>query len=193
MSERARYLFLGALTAMCLGACRSKPAAPPTLAVSANTWAVVDGRTITSDDVDKAYRRMRDTSQPLSDEETLAAKLNLLNDLITQDLLLAKAQGLKIEVSDAEIDNAYAEAKKNVTEEAFQQELKRRNLTTADMRDGLRRELVTQKMIEREVGSKINVTDQDVSDFFNANRAQFNIAEEGYHLAQIVVTPVRDA
>ena len=61
------------------------------------------------------------------------------------------------------------------------------------MRDGLRHELVTQKVIEREVGSKINVTDQDVSDFFNANRAQFNIAEEGYHLAQIVITPVREA
>src|SRR5207302_10301641 len=102
-------------------------------------------------------------------------------------------KGLKIEVSDAEIDTAYGEAKKNVADDAFQQELKRRNLTTADMRDGLRRELVTQKVIEREVGSKINVTDQDVSDFFNANRAQFNIAEEGYHLAQIVVTPVRDA
>src|SRR6185436_2880121 len=28
---------------------------------------------------------------------------------------------------------------------------------------------------------------------FNANRAQFNMAEESYHLAQIVVTPVRDA
>jgi len=37
------------------------------------------------------------------------------------------------------------------------------------------------------------VSDQEVSDFFNANRAQFNVAEESYHVAQIVVTPVRDA
>ena len=42
-------------------------------------------------DVDKAYRRTRDTSQTLSDEETLTAKLTLLNDLIVQDILLAKA------------------------------------------------------------------------------------------------------
>ena len=42
------------------------------------------------------------------------------------------------------------------------------------------------------MGSKIAVTDQEVTDFFNANRAQFNMAEEAYHLAQIVVTPVRD-
>ena len=60
------------------------------------------------------------------------------------------------------------------------------------MREGLRRELLTQKVIEQEVGSKVAVTDQEVSDFFNANRAQFNVPEEGYHLAQIVVTPVRD-
>ena len=61
------------------------------------------------------------------------------------------------------------------------------------MREGLRRELLTQKVIEQEVGSKITVSDKDVTDFFNANRAQFNIAEESYHIAQIVVTPVREA
>ena len=61
------------------------------------------------------------------------------------------------------------------------------------MRDGLRRELLTQKVIEQEVGSKIAVTDAEVNDFFNANRAQFAVAEESYHIAQIVVTPVRDA
>jgi len=43
------------------------------------------------------------------------------------------------------------------------------------------------------VGSKIAVTDQEVTDAFTANRAQFNMAEESYRLAQIVVTPVPDA
>jgi len=176
-----------------LGACRTKPAAAPAPTVSPNTWAVVDGRAITRDDVEKAYRRTRDTSQPLSDEETLAAKLSVLNDLITEDILIAKAQALKVDVADSEIDNAYAEAKKNIPDEAFQQELTRRSVTAADMREGLRRDLLSQKMIEREVGSKITVTDQEISDFFNANRAQFNVAEEAYHIAQIVVTPGREA
>ena len=60
------------------------------------------------------------------------------------------------------------------------------------MREGLRRELLSQKVIAQEVGSKIVVADQDVTDFFNANRAQFNLPEEAYHIAQIVVTPIRD-
>jgi peptidyl-prolyl cis-trans isomerase SurA len=43
------------------------------------------------------------------------------------------------------------------------------------------------------VGSKIAVSDQEVTAFFNINSAQFNLPEESYHLAQIVVTPTPDA
>lgn len=161
--------------------------------VSADTWAVVDGRPITRGDVDKAYRRMQDPSQTLSEEEVLAGKLSLLNDLIVQDILLAKARALKLEVPQTELDTAYANAKKNFPDDAYQAELKRRNVTAEEMREGLRRELLTQKLIEQEVGSKIAITDQAVTDFFNASRAQFVVAEESYHIAQIVVTPVREA
>jgi parvulin-like peptidyl-prolyl isomerase len=129
----------------------------------------------------------------MSDEEALAVKLSLLNDLILQDILIAKARERKIEVPASELDNAYAEAKKNISDEAFQQELTKRGLTPADMREGLRRELLTQKVIDQEVGTKVAVTSQEVSDFFLANRSQFNLKEDAYRLAQIVVTPVRDA
>jgi peptidyl-prolyl cis-trans isomerase SurA len=40
--------------------------------------------------------------------------------------------------------------------------------------------------------AKITITDQDVSDFYNANKAQFNVAEPQYHIAQIVVTPRKE-
>jgi peptidyl-prolyl cis-trans isomerase SurA len=173
-------------------ACRSTPPSPAAT-VTADTWAVVDGRAIRRDDVEKAYRRMRDPSQGLSDEEVLAAKLSLLNDLIVQDILLAKAALLKIELPQKDLDAAYDAAKKNLTDEAFQQELTRRSLTPADMREGLRRELLSQKVIDQEVGSKIAVTEKEITDFFSANRAQFNVAEDSYHIAQIVVTPVREA
>jgi peptidyl-prolyl cis-trans isomerase SurA len=189
-----RKLLLSALVALCLlVACRSKPGTPVSApAVSADTWAVVDGRKITQEDVEKAYRRTRNESQTLSSEETLTNELSLLNDLIVQDILIAKAGVLKLEVPANELDTAFNNKKKNITDEAFQQELSRRKLTAADMRDGVRRELLVQKVIDQEVGSKIAVTDQEVTDFFNANRAQFNVAEEAYHIAQIVVTPVRD-
>jgi peptidyl-prolyl cis-trans isomerase SurA len=181
-----------ALAAACvIGGCRSTPETPAAT-VSPDTWAVVDGQQIMRDDVDKAYRRSRDTSQILSEEETLTAKLEVLTNLIVQEILLAKARALKLDVAQGELDTAYANASKNIAEDAFQQELTRRSLTPADMREGLRRELLTQKVIAQEVGSKIAVSEQEVSDFFTANRARFNVAEESYRIAQIVVTPGRD-
>jgi len=188
-----RKLLLTALVLIgCSLACRATPAAPAK-EVSADTWAVVDGREIKKADVDKAYQRAKDSSQVLAGDEEMTAKLSLLNDLIVQDILLAKATTLKVEVPQTDVDAAYSNASKNIADAEFQQELSRRGLTPADIRDGLRRELLAEKVITQEVSSKIAVSEQDIQDFFNANRAQFNVAEEAYHVAQIVVTPVRDA
>jgi peptidyl-prolyl cis-trans isomerase SurA len=187
--SRPVLLLLLALAGMA-GACQGKPAAPP---VSADAWAVVNGREITREDVEKAYRRNLQGPPPASDEETATAKLEVLDQLIVQDLLLAKAREAKIEVPDTELDAAYAEARKGITDEAFAQELARRNLTAADMRDGLRRDMLVQKLSEREVTSKVAVTDQEIAAYFEANRAQFNRTEDAYRIAQIVITPVRDA
>src|SRR5262245_45422126 len=188
-----RLLLWLAVLAASSAACGRSPAAPATPPVSPDTWAVVDGREITRSQVENAYRRIRDPLQTPSFEEDMTAKLSLLNELVIQDLLLAKAGALKVELPESELDTAFANAQKNLPAETFQQELTRRGLSTADMREGLRRELLAQKVIEREIGSKISVTDKDIGDFYAANRAQFNVAEDSYHLAQIVVTPVRDA
>lgn len=178
------------------GACQSQPqqqvaAAPPP--VSADVWAVVDGREIRREEVEKAYRRTVPQNQPISEEEALTAKLNLLDQMIIEDIMLAKARELNIQLPDADVDTAYNEGRKNIPEEAFNKELAARNLTAADMREGVRRDLIAQKVIEREVGSKVAVTDQDVNAFFQANKAQFNLAEDAYRIAQIVITPTRDA
>jgi peptidyl-prolyl cis-trans isomerase SurA len=190
MPRSLPVLVLMLIIAGLAGACQSKPAAPP---VSANAWAVVNGREITRDDVEKAFRRNTQTPQPPSEEEAAAAKLEVLDSLIIQDLLLAKARELKVELPDSELDTAYLEARKNIPDERFAEELAKRNLTPADMREGLRRDLLVQKLLDREVSSKVTVTDQDVTAFFEANRAQFNRTEDAYRIAQIVVTPVRDA
>jgi peptidyl-prolyl cis-trans isomerase SurA len=180
----------GALAAaLVASACGSTPSEP---AVTADTWAIVDGRPITKDATEKAFRRTRDPNETLSAEEAIAAKLTVLDDLILQDLLVAKATTLKIEVPAAELDTAFTNARGNLNDEQFKQELTRRNLTEADVRDGLRRQLLAEKVVEQEVSKQIAVGDPDVTRFFEANRAQFNLAEEAYHIAQIVITPQRD-
>lgn len=130
---------------------------------------------------------------PMSDEEATVAKLNLLDQLISQDVLLARATELQIVLPDSELDAAYAEEKQNIPDDAFDRELAARNLTPEDVREALRRDLIARKVIEREVLSKITVSDQDINRFYETNKAQFNLAEESFHIAQIVVTSVRDA
>lgn len=180
-------LALALLAAACGGAGGGAAKAP-----SADAWAVVDGREITGADVEKAYRRSLPPNAAPAPEEAMNAKLNLLNEMIVQDILVAKAAALKVEVPDAELNTAFDQIKKDVPPEQFQQELSRRQVTEADMRESLRRELVVQKLLEKEVTAKATVSDREISDFFEANKAQFNFPEESYHLAQIVVTPVPD-
>ena len=173
--------------AVLAGACRSTPATP---AASANAWATVNGREIKQDDVEKTYRRTAQDNAAPSAEEITTAKLGVLNELIVQDLLLAKAKELKIELADTEVDKAFEDGKKNITPGDFDKSLAARNLTAADRRDALRRDMLAQKVMEQEVTKKVVVTDQEVTDFFNANKVQFNRAEDAYHIAQIAVTPV---
>ena len=188
-----RSLFALAFTLAVIGAaCRSTPAPATPPPVSADTWATVDGREIRRDAVEKAYRRLVQPNPAGSEDEAMAAKLNILDRMITEEILLAKARELKVEVPTTDLDAAFNEAKKNIPDEAFNKELAARNLTPADMRDSTSRDLTIQKLIEREVTSKINVTDQDVNAFFQANKAQFNLPEDAYHIAQIVITPARD-
>jgi peptidyl-prolyl cis-trans isomerase SurA len=178
---------LVALTLAAAAGCNRGPAKAAD--VPQDTWATVDGRPITKDEVEKAFRRTQDGAPAMSPEEAMTVKLGLLDEMILQDILLAKAAALKIDAPAADLDKAFNERKQNMTDEQFQQELKKRDLTPEAMREGVRRELVAQKLLEQEVTSKVNVTDQEVTDFYNANKAQFTVAEESYRLAQIVVTP----
>lgn len=189
-SSVLRALALTAGLAIAASGCGSRQAEQPA-AVPPDTWATVDGRSITRDDVEKVFRRSPEGASPVSPEEAMTVKLSILNEMILQDILLARARSLNIQVTDADLDSAYAERKKNMTDATFEEELKKRSLTAADLRENLRRELITNKLIEQEVTSKISVTDQEVNEFYTANRAQFTLAEESYRLAQIVVSPDR--
>ena len=189
LGRRQLALAVAFVLAGLAGACRSTPATP---AASSDAYAMVDGREIKRDDVEKTYRRTVQDNAAQSEEEIATAKLGILNELIVQDLLLAKAKALNIVVADTDIDKAFEEGKKNITPEAFEKSLAARNLTSADMREALRRDMIAQKVVEQEVTKKVVVTDQEVTDFFNANKAQFNRPEDAYHIAQIAVTPVAD-
>ena len=162
-------------------------------APSADVWASVNGREIRRDEVEKYYRGLASKQgQDPSAEEGLLLKLNIVDELINNEILFERARKLGLEASDGEVEDKFTELKVPLTEEEFQKQLKDRGITVADQKQALRRQISIQKLVNREVLAKISITDQDITDFYNANPAQFNVAEPQFHLAQILVTPVKD-
>lgn len=158
-----------------------------------DVWAVVNGKEIKREEVDKYYRtRVNPEGQEPSLEESLSQKLNVLDELIYNEILLEKAKKLNLEASDGEVEDKFTELKSPYTEDEFQRRLKDQAMSVEDLKLQLRRQLSIQKLLNREVVAKITITDQDVTDFYNANKAQFNVAEPQYHIAQIVVTPRKE-
>ncbi len=74
------------------------------------------------------------------------------------------------------------------TKEEFDKRLKDKNLTVEDLKNELRRNETVQKVFNKEINSKINISDKDISDYYNAHKAEFNLIEPQYHLARILVT-----
>jgi len=160
---------------------------------AADVWAVVNGTEIKRDEVDKYYKsQVNPEAQEPSQEETLSLKLNVIEQLINNEILLERAKKLNLEASDGEVEDKFTELKSPFTEEDFQRQLKARGMSVDDLKRDLRRQLSIQKLLNREVVAKISISDQDVNDFYNANHNQFNVAEPQYRISQIVITPRKD-
>jgi peptidyl-prolyl cis-trans isomerase SurA len=56
----------------------------------------------------------------------------------------------------------------------------------------VRDSLLVEKLINKEITSRVSVSDSEVAEYYESNKASFNVPETQYHLAQILVTPARD-
>ena len=187
VTRRTRRLAAAFLLASAATACgRNSP--PP----SPDVWAVVGGREITRADVEAAIRRLDQPPQATSAEEQFAVRLRVLEELINQEILLSQARAKNVDVTAADLDKAYNERRSNLSDEAFAQELARRQLSADAMKETLRRDLIAQKLLEQELGARTTPSDEDVRDYYEKNRARFSVAETQYRIAQMVVTPVRE-
>src|SRR5207302_7332950 len=78
--------------------------------------------------------------------------------------------------------------KTNYNKEEFDAQLKEKKINEDDFKRDLRRSLTVEKVLNKEISSKINVSDQDIANYYNAHKSEFNLIEPQYHLAQIFVT-----
>ena len=153
-------------------------------------WAKVNGRKITKTEVEKYYRNQTQGSpQQPSEEQAESLKLSILRELIDNEILMQRAEKLGLLATDEEVESKLNEIKAPYTKEEFDARMKERNITLDDFKRDLRRSLTIQKVLNKEITSKINISDSDITNYYNAHKAEFNLIEPQYHLAQILVTP----
>jgi len=159
---------------------------------SADVVARVNGRDITTAQLEKQFQnRLNGAEQPPSAEEAQDLKLQVLNQLINDQILLEMASTGGLSATDAEVDVKFNEFKSQYTEEKFKDLLKEQKMTIDDIRNELRKSITIDKLVNKEITSKISVTDAEIKSFYEKNKESFNLPES-YHIAHILVTPVAD-
>jgi peptidyl-prolyl cis-trans isomerase SurA len=107
--------------------------------------------------------------------------------MIEDEILQQRAAKLNLTASDEDVNAKLTEIKAPYTQDQFYNLLKQQNLTLDELKQNLRRQLTRDKLINKEIESKINITDAQIRDYYNAHKSEFNLVEPRYHLARIVV------
>ena len=155
----------------------------------ADVMARVNGHNILKSDVDKYYQNSTSgTEQQPAGEQAASLRLSILRELIDNEIIMRRAEKLGLLATDDEIDRKLNEVKSPYTQEQFDQRLKDKKITLDDFKRDIRRSLTVEKVINKEITSKVSVTDQDITNYYNAHKSEFNLVEAQYHLAQILVT-----
>jgi peptidyl-prolyl cis-trans isomerase SurA len=167
---------------------------------SADVVATVNGHAIMRADLDKRYAvqlgnaQQQQPQQQPTKEQADALRLQALHDLIDIEMIEQRAAKMNLTATNEEVDAKIAEMKAPFpSEEAFEQKLKESNQTLDELKHDVRRGLTSNKLLNKEINSKITVTDADVANYFNQHKSEFNLVETNYRLAQILVTDTPSA
>lgn len=167
--------------ALSLSGCHQAP--------SPEVLATVNGKEIVASELDRAYKQSLDASAPApSKEEAAIRRLNLLHGLIQDEILQQRAAKLNLVATDEEVEAKLTDLKAPYTQEEFDRQLKERNQTLEDLRHEIRHQLTESKLVNKEIQSKINITDAEISTYYNVHKSEFNLIEPQYHLGLIRVT-----
>lgn len=156
-------------------------------------WAKANGVPIYRDQVEALYRRRSAMLPgPGKPEQALSFDLDLLSELIDRQILLGEATRLAITASDSEVDARLAQIRSPYSDRDFTTELAKQDLTPRALRERVRQDLILRKLIQREINSRVTVTEPEIAAYYAHNKASFTVPQTEYHLAQILVTPFRD-
>jgi peptidyl-prolyl cis-trans isomerase SurA len=183
-SRLAGFLFLGCALLTAVAGCHRAPAP--------DVVATVNGKDIQRAELERQYQIVKmSQGQPPQDpspEQVDLAHLEILSQMINQEILQQRAASLNVIASDEDVQAKITEMKAPFTQEEFDQKLKQSNQTLDDLKREVRHQLTESKLMNKEIESKINITDAEIANFYAAHKSDFNYIETRYYLARILVS-----
>ena len=155
--------------------------------------ATVNGRPIARSELERAcVGQSNGTIQAMQIGETDLCKLSELNGLIDEEILQQQAEKLHIAATDDDIESRLIEMKAPYTAEEFTDYLSHQGVTIDELKRKLGRVQSQENLLNKEVNLKITVTDADIASYYQAHASEFNLPEQYFHLAKIVVNTDSD-
>lgn len=152
--------------------------------------AVVNNEVITRHELADRMQRVERTMRAQGIGMPPAAQLErqVLESMIVDRAQLQLAREYGIRADDATVDRAVARiAEQNgMTLPAFRSQLEREGLSFARFRDEIRDEILMQRVREREVDNKLQVSESEIENFLAAD-AQASQTEQEFNVAHILV------
>jgi peptidyl-prolyl cis-trans isomerase SurA len=178
------------MRALALGAFLLSPLAQAAVQPLDRVVAIVDNDVIMASQLQNRVREVRQTiakrgaeSPP---EEVLTQQV--LERLIVENLQLQIGDRSGIRVADDELNQAMeAIAQRNgMSLQQFQSALANDGLTLNDAREQIRREMVINRVRQRRVAERIQISEQEIHNFLSSDLGKLHLSEE-FHLANIVI------
>jgi len=165
-------ILAGFLLLSLLGGCEKKAVdSPPVL-------FQVDGRAVTLEQFQKAFRNTLPTGQTLTAAEIGDLQRAYLVQAIDRELILAEADRLGVSVSAAAIETALAEARRDYEPDEFNKRLDERGMSLDEWRLELRDGLLMEKVVRLAAYPRAKVSDADVAAEYEQHRADFDRPEQ---------------
>lgn len=140
--------------------------------------AVVNGDMITVRELEKALQPelVGQKIDPVKNPQMAAeVRKAVLDKMINDKILLQEAAKEKIEVSDADVDTAIDRIIKDsqLSRDVFFKQLEKEGVSEKVFRERLHVQLVSQRLMSRNVVSKVVVTEDEINDYYCKNMAGF--------------------
>lgn len=135
--------------------------------------------------VDDALLQMADPKKIASDREAL------LNFMIDEKILDSEVKKKNLEVTIERVESEIRDlmTKRGINRDQLKEVLKGRGVTMAQYQDYIKTSLERHALIEKEVSSKIRISDEDVASYYMAKKGTDKNQVFEYTIAHIVLAP----